>query len=114
MRRATAVLPSEIKTSFPSLAKSNKGSGNAFADLNLPNAPELQFKSQLGLEIRCAIEAKGLTQSAAAKLVGTDQSRISKIVNYRTAEMSIDSLIRVLHALGYRIPVQVEPLHKVA
>jgi predicted XRE-type DNA-binding protein len=91
-----------------------KGSGNAFADLNLPNAPELQFKSQLGLEIRRAIEAKGLTQSAAAKLTGTDQSRISKIVNYRTAEMSIDRLIRVLHALGYRIPVQVEPLHKVA
>jgi len=47
-------------------------------------------------------------------MAGTDQSRISKVVNYRTAEMSIDSLIRVLHALDYRITVQVETLHKAA
>ena len=87
-----------------------ESSGNVFADLGLANAPELQFKSQLGLEIRRAIEAAGISQAEAAKLAGTGQARISRIVNHRTAEMSVESLMRVLNALGYRISVQVEKI----
>jgi predicted XRE-type DNA-binding protein len=56
-----------------------ESSGNVFTDLGLENAEELQAKAMLALAILHEIEKRGLTQQQAAKLLGTDQARISKL-----------------------------------
>jgi len=91
-------------------------SGNVFEDAGFKDAEERLFKADLAIEIWRIIEAKGLSQAEAAGIAGVSQPRISKILNDRTASISVDSLLRILYALGYRVPVQVEPveLHKAA
>ena len=48
------------------------GSGNVFADLNLPEPEEELTKAQLASHIRQIVKRKRLTQSAAASLMGID------------------------------------------
>jgi predicted XRE-type DNA-binding protein len=45
-------------------------SGNAFADLGLPNADQLKTKSGLVMEIARAIRRLGLTQEEAGRRMG--------------------------------------------
>jgi hypothetical protein len=46
------------------------GSGNIFADLELPDAEDMLLKSTIVIELRRLIKQRKLTQSAAAKLIG--------------------------------------------
>lgn len=74
------------------------GSGNVFADLDLPNPEELLAKSKLASTINDIIRARGLTQQKAAELMGIDQPKVSKIVRGRLSEFSTEWLLsRVLH-----------------
>ena len=52
-----------------------RGSGNVFADLGLPNPEERLAKAQLAYAISRVIRERGLTQRAAARLMGIDQQR---------------------------------------
>lgn len=82
-------------------------SGNVFADLGFENAEELKFKTQLIFRIRSAIEARKMTQKEAAKLVGVDASRLSKMLRGEFDSFSTDKLFDVLGKLGRRIEVRV-------
>jgi len=84
-----------------------ESSGNVFADLGLPNAPELQAKADLALEISRSIEERGLTQSQAAELLGIDQPKISALVRGRLGGFSMERLYRFLNALGKDIEIVV-------
>ena len=53
--------------------------GNVFADLDVDDADEMLAKAKLALAILNAIEQRGLTQTQAAEMLGTDQSYISKL-----------------------------------
>ena len=44
-----------------------KGSGNVFKDLDLPNAGELFLKAKLGFEVFQIIEKRKLTQTESSK-----------------------------------------------
>ena len=59
-----------------------KSSGNVFEDLGFPpeEAENLRIRSSLMIEISKLIEARGLTQTAAAKLFGVSQPRVSDLV----------------------------------
>ena len=83
------------------------GSGNVFADLNLPDADDLQFKSGLIFQINQAIEARGLTQAAAAKIIGMDQPTLSKMLRGRFLSCSADRLFGILNRLGRSVEVRV-------
>lgn len=84
-----------------------EGSGNVFADLNLPDAEELQFKSSLIGQIASIIEERGLTQVEAARITGMDQPTLSKLLRGRFFRCSTDRLFEMLNRLGRNVEVHV-------
>lgn len=88
-----------------------RSSGNVFADLNLPAADDLLAKANLALHIRRTIEARKLTQTQAARLLGLDQPKISSIINGRLEGFSTDRLLRFLNDLGCDVQISISPPH---
>ena len=84
-------------------------SGNVFADLGLPNADERLLKAELAHAITRIISRQGLTQAAAASTLGTDQAKVSALVNGRLSGFSIERLLRFLLALDSDIVITVCP-----
>ncbi len=84
-------------------------SGNVFADLGLPDPEERLLKARLSILITRAIAARGLTQSEAAMLLGTDQAKVSLVSNGRLAGFSVERLLRFLLALDQDVTISVSP-----
>ena len=64
--------------------------------------PEYQLKSQI-IEARIA---KGLSQKELAKLVGTQQSAVSRYEKEDCFQMSIRQLNKLAHALGKKVEIR--------
>lgn len=90
----------------------DRGSGNVFADLGLPNPDLALAKAELVQRIRNLIAEQRLTQANAAELLGLDQPKVSALVRGRVEGYSIDRLFRFLNALGQRIEISVHPSAK--
>lgn len=86
-----------------------QGSGNVFADLGLPNPEERLAKALLSRAIHKAIEARGLTQTQAAELLGCAQPDVSNIVRGNVSGFTIERLARYLGALGFDVEIRVRP-----
>jgi predicted XRE-type DNA-binding protein len=80
--------------------KIERGSGNVFAELGLPDAEELLAKAELAHEICMLIEDAGLTQAQAAKRLGIDQPKVSMLMRGRLKDFSTERLMRFLIMLG--------------
>ncbi len=52
------------------MKKVTEGSGNVFKDLGFPDSEEMLTKVEPTRQIYTIIKARGLTQTAAAKLLG--------------------------------------------
>jgi predicted XRE-type DNA-binding protein len=89
-----------------------RGSGNVFADLGLPDAEELLAKAGLVLAISDVIKQRGLTQRAAAELMGIDQPKVSHLLRGRLADFSTDRLMGFLTDLGRDVDIVVRPAPK--
>src|SRR5579872_1497012 len=87
-----------------------RGSGNVFADLGLEDSEEELAKAQLALAIRRIIKARGLTQVEAARLLNTDQARVSELMNGKIAAMTYDRLLKFLRAMDYNVRFVFEPV----
>ena len=63
--------------------KLGRSSGNVFRDLGFPaeQARSLRLRADLMIRIRRVIEDRTMTQTAAAKLLGVAQPRISDLVH---------------------------------
>ena len=86
-----------------------RGSGNVFADLGLPN-PELAIaKAEVVRRIRELIAERRLTQAKAAELLGLDQPKVSALIRGRVEGYSIDRLFRFLNALGQGVEITIRP-----
>jgi predicted XRE-type DNA-binding protein len=85
-----------------------EGSGNVFADLNLPNSEECLKKSDIVYQIAKAIKDRHLTQEEAAKLLGIDQPKVSALLNGRFYSFSLSRLLRFLDLLGKQIKYSFE------
>jgi predicted XRE-type DNA-binding protein len=83
--------------------------GNVFEDLGLPDAPELLAKARLAARISALIDERGLSQRAAAKVVGAEQPGISSITRGQLAGYTLDRLLRYLTALGQDVRIVVSP-----
>lgn len=81
------------------------GSGNVFADLGLPNPEERLAKASLALELERIIDQRRLTQRAAAKLMGIDQPKVSRILHGHLADYSTERLIGFVRALGQDVDI---------
>ena len=64
------------------VTKLHRSSGNVFRDLGFPpdEAEHLQVRSDLMIRLTRILEARGLTQAAAATLLGVTQPRISDLM----------------------------------
>ena len=84
------------------------GSGNVFKDLGLRNPEERLAKAKLAARIVLILEERKLTQSAAAKLLGVDQPKVSLIYRGRLEDFSIERLMRLLNLLHLDIRITVD------
>jgi predicted XRE-type DNA-binding protein len=86
-------------------------SGNVFADLGFTvgEAAELSAKSTLIDAIHETVRERGLTQQEAARLCGTDQPTLSKVLRGRMESVTIDRLAAWLTALGRTVEIRVRP-----
>jgi predicted XRE-type DNA-binding protein len=83
------------------------GSGNVFADLELPDADELKWKADLMVRIGHIIESKGLTQVEIAKRARINRSEVSRLLNGRITTFSVGRLLLILNRLGHSVEVRV-------
>lgn len=92
-----------------------ESSGNVFADLGRPDPEERAYKADLIMVLESIIKRRALTQVETAKLCGTDQGTLSKVLRGRVGLVSTDRLIRWIGCLGgsVRITVDDTPGHAV-
>lgn len=83
--------------------------GNVFEDLGFPDAEERMAKALLSRWIDKQIEARGLNQTEAAKLLGVSQPDVSKLVRGRVSGFSLERLARMITALGYDVRITIAP-----
>ncbi|MGQ0648146.1 MAG: helix-turn-helix domain-containing protein [Gemmatimonadaceae bacterium] len=82
-----------------------RGSGNVYADLGFANPAEELAKAQLASAIAQTIEERGLTQRAAAALMGIDQPKVSHVLHGRLGGFSTQRLLEFLTALGRDVEI---------
>jgi predicted XRE-type DNA-binding protein len=81
---------------------------SVFHELGLPNADELVVKSRLMRFLAEEIRKRGLTQKAAGKLLGLDQSNVSALVNEKISRFSIEKLMTLAGRLGFAVTIHIE------
>jgi predicted XRE-type DNA-binding protein len=82
-----------------------RGSTNVFEDLGYPDAVERQAKLRLAYALNRVVERRGLTQAAAATLLGLSQPKVSALRNYKLAGFSVERLMNLLTALDQDIDI---------
>ena len=83
-----------------------ESTGSVLDDLFEPDeAAELKVKAALARRIRLVMEARTMSQKQVAELTGMRQPDVSKIVNYRFAEIAIERLFRTLTRLGVDVQI---------
>ena len=94
--------------------KVTRSTGNVFRDLGFSpeEAEHLKVRSELMIHLQKAIDARGLKQAEAAKLLQVTQPRISDLVRGRVDLFSVDTLIDMLARLGIRVKLVLRPLGK--
>ena len=88
-------------------ASTHRGTENVLFDIGLPDAEELTAKVILAKKINDLLERRGLTQSAAAELLGIPQPKISAIRHYKIRGISLERLMQALTALGQDVEIVV-------
>lgn len=87
------------------------GSGNIFADLDLPNAEERWAKVELASRIFKAIKDRRLTQKEAGEMLGISQPKVSALLKGNLKGFSTDRLFRFLTILGCDVKIVVSRPH---
>jgi predicted XRE-type DNA-binding protein len=89
-------------------------SGNVYRDLGF-SAAEAEFlllRSRLMRMVGQVITERRLTQTAAARLFGVSQPRVSDVVRGRVERFTIDSLVEMLAKARVRLDLVALASHK--
>ena len=91
------------------MASKARASTNVFEDVGFPpkEAEHLRIRADLMIELTRVMQARGLTQAAAAKLLGVTQPRVSDLMRGKIERFSIDTLIAMLARAGVGVTVKV-------
>ena len=84
-----------------------RSSGNVFEDLQVAEPAEALAKSELAALIARALRARRLTQTAAAKVLGIDQPKVSELMRGRLTRFSTERLMAFLIRLGRDVEIVV-------
>ena len=82
-----------------------RSSGNAFADLDVPDADAHLLKAELVSRIDTIVRQRGITQTEAARILGLSQPDISRLLRGDFRQYSLERLFRLLTALGRDIDI---------
>jgi predicted XRE-type DNA-binding protein len=85
-----------------------EGSGNVFADLGLQMSDDDMLKVVIARAITRIVHAGGYTQQAAAKIMKTDQPKVSRLLRGRLKDFASKWLIERLLLLGYDLEINVK------
>ena len=93
-----------------------RSTGNVFRDLGFSaeEAENLKVRADLMIQLTKLIQAKGLTQARAARLLGVTQPRVSDLVRGKIDRFSIDGLVEMLGHAGARVTFVVKQRRRVA
>lgn len=69
-------------------------------------------KATLAAKLNELLDANGLSQSAAAQLLGMPQPKVSAIRNYKLRGISLERLMQALLALNQQVEIIVKPGRK--
>jgi predicted XRE-type DNA-binding protein len=85
-------------------------SGNVFADLGFKEESEQELlKAKLTVQIYKLLAESGLTQTEAAKRLGTTQPQVSALMRCKPTSVSVGRLMEFLTILGQDVEVTVKP-----
>ena len=76
-----------------------------FADLGLPDADEHMLKARIVVVIAQIVKQRGLTQTAAAKVMGLEQPDVSKLLRGNFRGFSLERLLGFARALGSDVDI---------
>jgi predicted XRE-type DNA-binding protein len=82
-------------------------SGNVYADLGLPDAEAMLVKAKLVTRIAELLEARELTQTAAAELLQVSQPKLSNLLRGQFRGFSERKLMDFLTLLGSDVEIVV-------
>jgi predicted XRE-type DNA-binding protein len=71
-------------------------------------AANMKARAELMIAIAEYIQAKRLTQAAAAKLLGVTQPRVSDLMRGKIDLFSVDTLVNMLAAAGMRVELKLK------
>jgi predicted XRE-type DNA-binding protein len=108
-RDALAFKRGRTKSSMKRKRDYEESSGNVFADLGFGNSKQELLKAKLTVEIYKLLQKRGVTQTAAAKLLGTTQAQVSALMRCKPVSVSVGRLMEFLNVLGQDIEVTVRP-----
>jgi predicted XRE-type DNA-binding protein len=103
------VQPGKSKRAASRVQEVEAGSGNVFADLDVPDADAALAKAELARRICLLLSERKLTQARAAAVLGIDQPKVSALVRGKLDGFSTDRLFRFLNALGQDVEIVVRP-----
>lgn len=86
-----------------------RGSGNVFADLDLPNPELALLKADLALQIVRAISDNGWTDDDAARELHVSHATIVAIARGSLTGVSTDQLLRLLQQLDFDVNIFIGP-----
>ena len=89
-----------------------KGSGNIFADLGLPDAETHFLKAQIVAEIYRLTNERKLTQAEAGRLMGITQPEVSRMFKGNFREYSIERLMGFLTTFDRDVEIVAKPRKK--
>lgn len=89
--------------------KVQRSTGNVFRDVGFhaEQAESLRLRAALMVEIKRLMQARRLTQTAAARLFGVTQPRMSDLVRGKIELFSLDTLVDMLARVGMRVQLRV-------
>lgn len=85
------------------------GSGNVFADLDLPDADELLIKADLVMQISALIKSRRLTRATVAQMLDISQSDLAALLRGQLDDFSKGRLLCFLNALDRDVRIVVMP-----
>jgi predicted XRE-type DNA-binding protein len=94
------------------MGKIEKGSGNVYADLGMPDAEEMLVKAQLSTKIAEIIKLRKMTQTQAAQVLGMPQPKLSNMLRGRFRGISEAKMLECLTRLGRDVQIVVKPSSK--
>jgi len=67
----------------------------------------LKLRSELMMKVSEYVEQSGLTQSQAAKHLGTTQPRLNDVLKGKIEKCTVDRLVNMLSAVGYKVNLSI-------